>query len=342
MTNENDNLVVAYYTNRAEAEEVVGELKAWDKANDSIKLGAIAVLTLNKDSGYLQAEEMGQTDAKKGALWGAGIGVVAGILTAGIGLIPGLILGGAAGGGLGAFNHKSIGLSDEDRAEMAENLRHGGAAIAVMADAFEVEATKAELIRRGGETTDYAIPAETTAVIAETTSAQTAAAAAINASIADSSDDVQHMAAKMGVTDSAAHASEIAAIAAATGMSVDAATRAYDNGYETPSAVLALGSSRSGREELANLTGADAATILASASRMDLMRISGVGPRYAELLVATGVTSVADLATRNPGALHAEMAVANTGDLYVENLPSESQVEGWVAQANELPAVIEY
>ncbi len=339
MTNENDNLVVAYYINRAAAEEVVEELKEWDKANDSIKLGAIAVLTVNKSSGYLQAEEMGETNAKKGALWGAGIGVVAGILTAGIGLIPGIILGSAAGGGMGAFNHKSIGLSDEERAEMAEKLRYGGAAIAVMADSFEVEATKAELVRLGGESVDYAIPAETTAAISATTSAQTAAAVAIDASVAEAADDVQYMAAKMG---GAAPTAEVAAIAAATGLSVDAATRAYDNGYETPSAVLALGSSKAGREELVTLTGADAATILAGASRLDLMRISGVGPRYAELLVATGVSSVADLATRNPASLHTAMGVTNTGNLYVDNLPSESQVEGWVGQANELPAVIEY
>ena len=39
MANANDQLVVAYFPNRGAAEATAEDLKDWDKANDSIKLG---------------------------------------------------------------------------------------------------------------------------------------------------------------------------------------------------------------------------------------------------------------------------------------------------------------
>ena len=119
--------------------------KLYRLIRDAIKLGAIAVLTLNPETGELHADEVGERNTKKGALWGTAIGVGVGILTAGIGLIPGLLIGAGGGAAIGAMDHKGVGMTDQDRERMAENLRRGGAALAVMCDDFEVEATKEEL-----------------------------------------------------------------------------------------------------------------------------------------------------------------------------------------------------
>ena len=43
MANNNDRLVVAYFSNKAAAEGAVDSIKSWDKADDDVKLGAIAV-----------------------------------------------------------------------------------------------------------------------------------------------------------------------------------------------------------------------------------------------------------------------------------------------------------
>ena len=40
-------LVLAFFENEAAADKAVGELKAWDKANKDIKLGAIAGVRRN-------------------------------------------------------------------------------------------------------------------------------------------------------------------------------------------------------------------------------------------------------------------------------------------------------
>jgi uncharacterized membrane protein len=147
MANKNDHLVVAYYVGYEAAKAAADDLKDWDKANHDIRLGAIGILTINPKNGRLEVKEVGQRNTKKGALWGAAIGTAAGILTAGVALIPGLVAGSAGGGLLGSLNHKSLGMSDADHEQLVEKLRNGGAALAVMADDFEVEATEAGLAR---------------------------------------------------------------------------------------------------------------------------------------------------------------------------------------------------
>lgn len=345
MTNKNDNLVVAYFVNRAAAEAAVDDLKDWDKANDSIKLGAIAVLTLNENTGNLEAHEVGERDTRKGALWGAGIGVVAGILTAGIGLIPGVLLGTAAGGGLGALNHKSVGMSDADREQMANNLKNGGAALAVMADGFEVEATEAELERLGGRTSHYVMPEETLVIVDRSVEVQSDAVAAIDEAVSSAADEVAEATRAVGdyAKDLGAEASAaIGALAAAATLSPEDATKLNTYGVDSPKAFLAMAASPAGRAELAKETGVSTDEILLGVKRLDLMRVKGVGAKYSALLVAAGVDSVAELAQRNASNLTASLATTNSTTNMVTELPSEEQVSDWVAQAKDLPRVVEF
>lgn len=113
-------------------------------------------------------------------------------------------------------------------------------------------------------------------------------------------------------------------------------------GIRTTEAYLERAKDPKGRKALAEETGIDDKRILKWANMADLMRISGVGEEYSELLEAAGVDTVKELKHRVPANLHAKMKEVNEAKKLVRQLPSESGVEKWVAQAKELPAVMTY
>lgn len=348
MANKNDRLVVAYFSNKVAAEAAVEGIKAWDKADHDVKLGAIAVMTLD-DKGELHADEVGQRSTKSGVLWGTAVGAAVGLLAGGIGVIPGAIAGAAGGGGLGALNHKSVGMTDADRVKMIDNLEQGGAAVAVMADDFEVAALQAKMAELGGEASAFVVPDETADVLTRAAAAQAAATEAVDEAVEESVDEVQDAVEEISraidvdvpdLDDSARAA--VSKIAAVTGMSAFEAARFYDAGVEKASGLLEQAATPQGREELAAATGLDAEEVLAQAKKLDLMRVKGVGVKYAALLLASGVDTVPELATRNAANLAAKMAETNDAEGLVQELPSEDQVSDWVAQAKELPRMLYY
>ena len=97
-----------------------------------------------------------------------------------------------------------------------------------------------------------------------------------------------------------------------------------------------------GRKALAEKSGIGDKLILKWANRADLARVKGVGSEYADLLECAGVDTVPELAQRNAANLHAKMAEVNEEKKLVRAMPSESQVEGWVAQAKDLPRALHY
>ncbi|WP_067338978.1 DUF4332 domain-containing protein [Stappia indica] len=113
-------------------------------------------------------------------------------------------------------------------------------------------------------------------------------------------------------------------------------------GIRTTEAYLERAKDPKGRKALAEETGIDDKRILKWANMADLMRISGVGEEYSELLEAAGVDTVKELKHRVPANLYAKMKEVNETKKLVRQLPSESGVEKWVAQAKELPAVMTY
>lgn len=72
----------------------------------------------------------------------------------------------------------------------------------------------------------------------------------------------------------------------------------------------------------------------------DLMRISGIGSEFSELVEAAGVDTVKELRNRRPDNLTARMVELNEQMKLTRALPSESQVTKWVAQAKELELLI--
>ena len=345
MANKNDVLVVAYYKDEGAAEAAAKSLKNWDDANDAIKLGAIAVLTLDPKSGDIDAKEVGQRNTKSGALWGTAIGAVVGILSGGIGLIPGLALGAGGGAAVGAMSHKGIGMTDEDRTEMTKNLSGGGAALAVMADDFEVKATQAEMVSAGGKVDAFEVPDETVDAITAAADAQTDATDAVDETVAGDTEEAAEAERTVSIElpdltpeDEAA----IAALVAATNLSTEDAAKIHEVDINKASELLEMAATPEGRQELSDETGIAPEEILAAVKILDLMRLKGVGVKYASLLLVTGVDTVPELAQRNPENLRAAMGDVNAADDIVAEMPYEKTVAGWVDQAKELPRIITY
>ncbi len=317
----------------------------WDKANPDVKLGAVAILTLDPKTGELKADEVGQRKAKGGALWGTALGAVAGLMTGGLALVPAVLVGAGGGSAIGAMLHKKVGMSDEDREKMAANLRSGGAVLVAMADDFEVAATEAEMVRLGGMVTTYMMPEETKVAIAESVEAQEEAAAAVDEAVEAVPEETAETEAAVAaeMPELAPEGAEaVAKIVAATNLSTDDAAKLHEAGIDKPSDLLARAATPLGRKELAEATGLSNATILAGVKKMDLMRIRGVGVKHGALLLAAGVDTVPELAQRNPQNLHAALRSVNADKQIVVDMPKEAEVADWVERAKTAPRIIIY
>ena len=97
---------------------------------------------------------------------------------------------------------------------------------------------------------------------------------------------------------------------------------------------------KKGRKEMAEKSGISEKLILEWVNRADLSRIKGVSTQYADLLECAGVDTVPELGQRKPENLLAKMLEVNEEKNLVRKVPTESQVQNWVAQAKELPRVI--
>jgi len=95
-----------------------------------------------------------------------------------------------------------------------------------------------------------------------------------------------------------------------------------------------------GRKAISGKTGITEKLLLKWANMADLMRISGVGKQYAELLENAGVDTVKELKTRNTENLAAKMKEVNEVKKLAKSSPAVSLVEGWIAQAGSLPPKI--
>jgi predicted flap endonuclease-1-like 5' DNA nuclease len=114
-------------------------------------------------------------------------------------------------------------------------------------------------------------------------------------------------------------------------------------GIESVEELLEKGASRAGRTAIADATGIEAGKILEWVNHADLMRISGVGSQYSDLLEAAGVDSPAELAQRNAANLADtfQSVVAERPGI-VRRIPTEAEVAGWIAEAKTLSKVVEH
>ena len=156
--NTSEQAVIAAFDSQAQAEQAAKDLMGWDKANDDIKLGAIGVLT--KDAkGEIKTKNFSQRKTGKGAKVGMGLGVIAAVFSGGLTLIPAAIGGAVAGGAAGTLFRKGLGMSDEDIQKLNKDLDGGRAALLVMCDANEVQATSEYLVAAGGRPESHTVDA---------------------------------------------------------------------------------------------------------------------------------------------------------------------------------------
>jgi len=106
--------------------------------------------------------------------------------------------------------------------------------------------------------------------------------------------------------------------------------------------LLKKGSTKKGRQALAELAGVSEKLILEWVNHADLFRIKGIGPEYADLLEEAGVDTVVELAQRNPNNLYEKIVEVNAEKKLVRRLPTLNMIKAWIAQAKQLPRVITY
>ena len=106
--------------------------------------------------------------------------------------------------------------------------------------------------------------------------------------------------------------------------------------------LLESGSTPKGRKEIASKSGISDAHILKWVNHADLFRVKGIGSEYSDLLEASGVDTVVELAARNAENLTKKMAEVNAEKKLVRQLPSLKQVSAWIEQAKALPRAVSY
>ena len=150
--NENDNVVIAFFADRAAAKSAIEGLKIWDKVNEQFKLGTIG--TISKEGDKIKTEVGRKTG--KGAAIGATVGVIGAVLTGGVSLVATTV----GGGVLGHFFKKSMQLTQEEIAEIGKELDGGRVAVVVACDDFEIPMVTEYLVGSKGTVRTYSVPQE--------------------------------------------------------------------------------------------------------------------------------------------------------------------------------------
>jgi hypothetical protein len=158
-----DNTVVlGIFADEAAADAAVESLKSWDKVSDDVKLSAIGVLVVG-DDGKLKIHKMGSRSKTKGA----GIGLLLAVVA------PVTLLGGVVGGAIvGAFHHKGLGLTAEDKARIGAEIEGGKAAVGVLARGDDAGAISNKLAELGGTMEAIDVSDEALTAVAEAAPAE--------------------------------------------------------------------------------------------------------------------------------------------------------------------------
>lgn len=324
----NENVVIAVFDDQAAAEQGMNAVRKWDKADTEVKLGAIG--TVYKKNGKVKTR-VGRK-AGKGAGVGAVVGIIAGVLSGGATLIGGAAAGGVLGAITGSFFKRSLHLTKEEILELGEKLDAGQVAVVVTCDENEVEGTSAVLKEAGGAIAAYDVPEE---AIDEAAGAM-AESGDLDAVAGEEETLVADPTTPEDMRKFSLDLQYIEGIGPVYGGKLN------DVGIITPLDLLRRGASRTGRAQIVRETGISGKRILGWVNQVDLYRIKGVAQEYADLLERAGVDTVIELAQRDPGNLHQRMIEVNREKNLVRQTPTLTLVEGWVAQAKDLPRVVTY
>lgn len=106
--------------------------------------------------------------------------------------------------------------------------------------------------------------------------------------------------------------------------------------------LLEMGASPKGRKYLAEKAGISGDLILKWINRADLYLVKGIAEEYSDLLEATGVDTVVELAQRNAANLYAKLFEVNEAKKLVRQMPTQASVSAWIHSAKALPRVVTY
>ena len=120
------------------------------------------------------------------------------------------------------------------------------------------------------------------------------------------------------------------------------AEKLESHGIKTVENLLKSGATPNGREELVKKTGISHHLILKWVDEADLFRVKGIGREYTELLRASGVDSVKELAQRRADHLHEKVAAINREKKHVREVPGVNTNERWIEEAKALPGIVTY
>ena len=97
-----------------------------------------------------------------------------------------------------------------------------------------------------------------------------------------------------------------------------------------------------GRSAVAEKSGLSESVILKWSNMADLMRISGIGSQFSELLKGSGVDTIKELRNRNAANLAVKMKAVNDEKHLAKVAPTESTVTKWVEAAKTMDPKLTY
>ena len=109
---------------------------------------------------------------------------------------------------------------------------------------------------------------------------------------------------------------------------------------KTTNDLLKLCCDARGRRTVSEQTGVSEGQLLKWVNLADLMRISGIGSEFSELLEAAGVDTVKELRNRNADNLAAAMRKVNDTKRLSRATPGAKSVSRWIDRADKLTPLI--
>jgi len=109
---------------------------------------------------------------------------------------------------------------------------------------------------------------------------------------------------------------------------------------ETTEQLLEQGFESAKQTEIANHVKVEPFVVGKWVSMVDLLRIPGVRGQYAELLEASGIASVGEMARQESTALAAKMTRVNAEERRTQSVPDSETVSGWIEAAKGLSSKI--
>ena len=116
----------------------------------------------------------------------------------------------------------------------------------------------------------------------------------------------------------------------------------HEAGIQTTGDLLNVCCTSKGRKAIREQTGVSEKLLLGWTNMADLMRVSGIGRQFAELLEASGVDTIKELRTRNAENLAQKMAQVNAEKRLSRTTPGVSTTTKWIEQAARTEPKITY